>query len=62
MSKGGHGGKGGHHPSPNDQRSNSMNPNNSAYHASQGNRTNQLNPNNPEYKQTTNEADDEEED
>jgi len=36
--------------SPNDQRSNSMNPNNSAYRDSNDNRSNQLNPNNPEYK------------
>ena len=31
-------------------RSNSMNPNNSAYHASMDNRSDQLNPNHPEYK------------
>ncbi|MFX1298623.1 MAG: hypothetical protein ACFFD2_27660, partial [Promethearchaeota archaeon] len=34
----------------NDDRSNSMNPNNPAYQASLDNRSNQLNPNNPEYK------------
>ena len=34
----------------NDDRSNSMNPNNSAYKASGDNRSNQLNPNHPEYK------------
>ena len=34
----------------NDNRSNSMNPNNSAYKASMDNRSNQLNPNNSEYK------------
>ena len=34
----------------NDNRSNSMNPNNSAYQASQDNRSDQLNPNNSEYK------------
>lgn len=34
----------------NDDRSNSMNPNNSAYKASMDNYSNQLNPNNPEYK------------
>lgn len=34
----------------NDDRSNSMNPNNPAYQASNDNRSNQLNPNNPEYK------------
>jgi len=33
----------------NDNRSNSMNPNNSAYQASQDNRSDQLNPNNSEY-------------
>lgn len=35
----------------NDDRSNSMNPNNSAYCASIDNRSNQLNPNNEEYKE-----------
>lgn len=34
----------------NDDRSNSMNPNNPAYKASVDNRSNQLNPNHPEYK------------
>ena len=34
----------------NDNRSNSMNPNNSAYQASQDNRSDQLNPNNSEYQ------------
>ena len=34
----------------NDDRSNSMNQNNSAYHASYDNRSNQLNPNNSEYQ------------
>lgn len=34
----------------NDNRSNSMNPNNSAYQASQDNRSDQLNPNNSEYE------------
>ena len=34
----------------NDDRSNSMNRNNPAYHASQDNRSDQLNPNNSEYK------------
>jgi len=37
--------------SPNDDRSNSMNPNNSAYNASMDNRANQLNPNNDENKE-----------
>lgn len=36
--------------SSNDQRSNSLNPNNSTYKASQDNRSNQLNQNNEEYK------------
>ena len=40
----------------NDDRSNSMNSNNSAYQASMDNRSDQLNPNHPEYK------DDQEED
>jgi len=35
----------------NDDRSNSMNPNNPAYDASQDNRSNQLNPNNSEHKE-----------
>ena len=34
----------------NDDRSNSMNPNNPAYQATADNRSNQLNPNHPEYK------------
>ena len=40
----------GKNQSPNDQRSNSMNPNNSAYQDSIDNRSDQLNPNNPEYR------------
>ncbi len=40
-------GKGGQ--SRNDQRSNSMNPNNPAHHASANNSSNQGNPNNPAY-------------
>ena len=35
----------------NDDRSNSMNPNNPAYQSSADNRSDQLNPNNPEYKE-----------
>ena len=35
--------------SRNNQRSNSMNPNNPAYKASRDNRSNQLNPNNTSY-------------
>ena len=42
----------------NDNRSNSMNPNNPAYEASQDNRSDQLNPNNPEYEGDTEEEDD----
>ena len=40
----------GKNKSPNDQRSNSINPNNSDFRDSNDNRSNQLNPNNPEYK------------
>lgn len=36
-------------PSPNDQRSNVMNPNNPQYQSAIDNRSNQLNPNNPAY-------------
>ena len=43
-------GKGGRGQSRNDQRSNSMNPNNPAHQGSQDNRSDQLNPNNPEHK------------
>ena len=35
---------------PNDDRSNSLNPNNAAYRASMDNRSNQMNPNNPAYR------------
>ena len=41
---------GGKKYSSNDQRSNSLNPNNAAYQASQDNRATQLNPDNEEYK------------
>jgi hypothetical protein len=37
--------KGNHGQSPNDQRSNSKNPNNPAHKSAQDNRSNQLNPN-----------------
>jgi hypothetical protein len=37
-------------PSPNDQRSNVMNPNNPAHRAAANNRSNQMNPNNPGYR------------
>ena len=42
--------KRGNSQSQNDQRSNSMNPNNAAYQASTDNRSDQLNPNNDEYQ------------
>ena len=42
----------------NDDRSNSMNPNNSAYQASQDNRSDQLNPNNSEYKEDSKDEED----
>ena len=48
MSKGG-GGKDGGGRSPNDQRSDALNPNNPAYQAAQDNRSDQLNPDNPAY-------------
>ena len=35
---------------PNEMRSNNLNPNNAAFGASEENRANQLNPNNDEYK------------
>jgi hypothetical protein len=37
-------------PSPNDQRSNALNPNNPAHKEARDNRANQLNPNNPAYE------------
>ena len=43
-------GKGRGGRSSNDDRSDSMNPNNPAYQDSEDNRSDQLNPNNPEYK------------
>ena len=43
--------------SSNDQKSNSLNPNNSVYEASQDNRSNQLNPNNEEYNKDVEEED-----
>ena len=49
-------GKGGKGRSSNDNRSDSMNPNNPSYQDSTDNRSDQLNPNNPEFK-----GDDEEE-
>lgn len=46
---------------PNDDRSDSKNPNNPAYEASEENRADQLNPNNPEYKGEKDEDEPEEE-
>jgi len=46
----------GHHHSPNDDRSNSMNPNNAAYDAALDNHADQLNPNNAEFKGSTDNA------
>ncbi len=43
---------------PNDDRSDSMNPNNDAYDDSMDNRSNQLNPNNDEYQGSDDEDDD----
>ena len=44
---------------PNDDRSDSMNPNNDAYDYGQDNRSNQLNPNNDAYQGDDNSDDDE---
>jgi hypothetical protein len=49
MGKGGRG-HGGHHPSPNDQRSNAKNPTSHENKAAVDNRSAQLNPTSPEYK------------
>ncbi len=40
-------------PTPNDQRSNTKNPNNPAQKAAQDNRSNQLNPNSPRHSSNT---------
>lgn len=40
-------------PTPNDQRSDTKNPNNPAQKASQDNRSNQMNPNNPRHSSNT---------
>ena len=37
-------------PGPNDQRSNTINPNNPAHRAAANNRSNQMNPNSPAYR------------
>ena len=44
--------------SSNDNRSNSMNPNNDAYKASMDNRSTQMNPNNEEYQSSSEEEND----
>jgi hypothetical protein len=46
------GGHGGHSQSHNDQRANSLNPNNSSHRAANDNRSNQLNPNNALHSST----------
>ena len=46
----GKGGKGGGNRQAVNNRADSMNPNNAAYHASASNRSNQMNPNNPAYQ------------
>jgi hypothetical protein len=43
---------------PNDDRSDSLNPNNDAYSDSLDNHSNQLNPNNPEYQGEQDDAED----
>lgn len=43
---------------PNEMRSNALNPNNPASDAALDNRSDQLNPNNPEYKGDTEDEDD----
>ena len=48
--------KGVEHPTPNDQRSNVMNPNNPDHKANQDNRANQLNPNNPAHPSRPNDG------
>jgi hypothetical protein len=45
---------------PNDDRSDSMNPNNDAYDASMDNHANQLNPNNEAYQGSKSAGDDQE--
>lgn len=44
--------KGGKGPSPNDQRSNALNPNNAAYQAAQSNHSDQMNSNNSAYSKS----------
>lgn len=40
-------------PTPNDQRSDQMNPNNPGYKSAQENRSDQMNPNNPRHPSNT---------
>ena len=47
MSKSKNGKGQGNEPTPNDQRSNALNPNSAASKAGRDNRSNQMNPNNP---------------
>lgn len=47
---------------PNDDRSDSMNPNNDAYDSSMDNHANQLNPNNDAYQGSSSDDDDDKED
>nr|MDO8111627.1 hypothetical protein [Candidatus Sigynarchaeota archaeon] len=49
-----------HSHSPNDDRSNSMNPNNSAYQAANDNHSDQLNPNNERFQGDNDDEDEEE--
>ncbi len=44
---------GGKTPTPNDQRSDTLNPNNPAHKSAQDNRSNQMNPNNPRHPSNT---------
>jgi len=46
--------------SANDDRSDSMNPNNPAYEASEDNRADQLNPNNPAYESSRGDTEEDE--
>ena len=47
---GGLGASSGQSPSPNDQRSKALNPNNPTHQSAANNRSNQMNPNNPAYR------------
>ncbi|MEE9506320.1 MAG: hypothetical protein V3V98_04150 [Thermoplasmata archaeon] len=54
-------GKGGRGRSPNDQRSDALNPNNPEYEAARDNRANQLNPNSDTYRSSRDLDEDDEE-